>query len=113
MENEKKLATQLLELKERGYPSPIKAVVGKKKVHILRYLMFILLTLILMNEWHDLFMRCLFLTLLGYQLGAITMEMVFMKKIKDNWSFSVKITNWDTVAELAEQKVEQEEVSNG
>ena len=113
MENEKKLATQLLQLKENGYPSPIRAIVGKKKAHILRYLIFVFFTYVLINEWNDLFMRCLFLALLGYQIGAITMEMVFMKKIKDNWPFTVKITNWDIVADIANEPDKVEPVATG
>ena len=53
-------------------------------------------------------MRSVFLCFGGFFLGGITKEMVFMKKVKDNWPFTVKVTNWSIVADLADTPVEQQ-----
>ena len=112
MENEKKLATQLLKIKESGYPSPWIALFGKKKIHFIRYLAVGFLVYILVTAWNDIFMRSIFLCFLGFLLGGITKEIVFMNKIKDSWPFTVKVTNWNIVANLAGAPVEPDDGIN-
>ena len=113
MESEKTLANKLLKIKESGYPSPWISLFGKKRIHFVRYLALGFLAYVLITFWSDIFMRSVFLCFGGFFLGGITKEMVFMKKVKDNWPFTVKVTNWSIVADLADTPVEPADGGNG
>ena len=113
MKNESQLAKRLLKLKESGYPSPWTVIFGRKRGHFVRYIALSLLLFGLISVWNDIPMRCYVLLLLGFLAGMFTKEAVFMSKIRKSWPFSVKITDWSIVAEIADEQIgEQSGASN-
>ena len=100
-ERERKLAISLLRAKEKGYPSPIVSLIGATRLHLFRYIVMSLLGLYLYMNWQDANERGILLCLAGFIAGGIIKEMAFIKKVKDGWPFTKKVTNWDAVAELA------------
>ncbi|MFH1496511.1 MAG: hypothetical protein ABII82_01680 [Verrucomicrobiota bacterium] len=102
MQNESELAKSLLRIRDNGFPSPLTSLIGRKPVHLLRYLVFCGLVLFLVMRWSDFEARAFLLGLLGFFVGGIFKEMAFMNKIRANWVFSRKVTNWELVERLAE-----------
>ncbi len=102
MQNESELAKSLLRIRDNGFPSPLTSLFGRKPVHLLRYLVFGGLVCLLAELWSDVESRAFLLGLLGFFVGAIFKEMTFVNKIRANWGFTRKVTNWELVERLAE-----------
>jgi len=101
MEREKKLALDLLRIRRDGFPSPLVSILGKRKVHLLRYAVIGGLIFMLTANWNDNELRGFLLLGLGIVIGGTMKEMAFLKKIGDTWPFTEKVTDWTTVSKLA------------
>ena len=95
-------AERLLKLKKEGFPSWHKVLFGKSRAHILRYSMLIILlvTLCKVEETTDIIPLSI---LLGFIIGGIVRELVFIKSIGKGWDFTDKVTNWEKVEEMAKK----------
>ena len=112
MEKEKKLAQDLLKVRREGFPSPLISILGKKKVHLLRYAVIGGLIFMLWTNWGDAILRGFLLFGLGIVAGGILNEMGFLKRIGSNWSFTDKVTNWSLVSQLAGEPVDADNPVN-
>lgn len=109
MDPHKKLARDLLRVRREGFPSPLVSLFGKKKVHLLRYVLFGGLAFMLWDAWDDLEVRGILLLAAGVVVGGILKEMAFLKKIGDNWPFTETVTDWSIVSRLAGEQEEADE----
>ncbi|MGC6424837.1 MAG: hypothetical protein ACON4O_07620 [Lentimonas sp.] len=106
MQTEQKLAKDLLKLRQDGFPSPLISLIGKKRIHILRYIIFASFAYLLWATWSDIELRSFLLLGAGIVIGALIKEMTFYKKIGNNWFFTEKITDWKIVSEIADKPEE-------
>ena len=112
MEKDKKLAQDLLRLRREGFPSPLVSILGKKKVHILRYAVIGGFIFMLWTDWGDVGLRGFLLFGLGLVVGGILNEMGFLKRIGSNWTFTEKVTNWNIVSQLAGEPADADNPDN-
>ena len=110
-DKEKKIARELIRIRDEGFPSPLTSLIGTKRVHWLRYLVVGFAAWALWDSWSDTALRSVLLGALGVFFGAILKEIVMINKSGENWTFMKTIIDWGKVSAIAQ--VNSEQVGDG
>ena len=104
MKTDTQLAKSLIKIRETGYPNPLKAMFGMNKLQMIRPLAAILLLFLAITNADHPFLGKLTIAMFSFSIGILLSEFKMIIRIAKSWPFSEKITNWELVEKIAEDK---------
>jgi hypothetical protein len=98
--SDKFCAERMLQARERGGPSFLSFLRTNAKAHIFLILYFgaMITVLALAQIWPAVFI------ILGLAIGVFLRDLSWIIGIRRTWAFSVKVTDWEKVQKLADEK---------